>query len=378
MSDDVPDDRIRTGKAGFRRLPLLTVALALLLGSSLGSQNANLRPGTNPHETGPNLWRTHRNQVIATSVGFAALASIAVLLLVRSRAQRRAGRLLAKRLQFEQLVSELSASLIDESPDRIDQEVSRALEKVLEAMDIDRCSLFIVLPDQEGIRVTHRAQMPGVPSLEGVNCDKSAIFVDTLRLGKTIALEDVARDLAAQPGERIQALDLGVKSLLLIPVSTSDGLVRCVSFQTTRRHQVWPPDLVSRLRLVGQILYSAVTGKRAEAALRASEERYREVVDTQTDLICRYLPDTTLTLLRPEAGGVDRPPVPRPHPGGCSRGGAPARPVVDRESAGRSRRARSHPIRRLDRLASVGRLCRLRPRRTNHRVPGDRSGRHRP
>jgi PAS domain S-box-containing protein len=297
MSDDVPDDRIRTGKAGFRRLPLLTVALALLLGSSLGSQNANLRPGTNPHETGPNLWRTHRNQVIATSVGFAALASIAVLLLVRSRAQRRAGRLLAKRLQFEQLVSELSASLIDESPDRIDQEVSRALEKVLEAMDIDRCSLFIVLPDQEGIRVTHRAQMPGVPSLEGVNCDKSAIFVDTLRLGKTIALEDVARDLAAQPGERIQALDLGVKSLLLIPVSTSDGLVRCVSFQTTRRHQVWPPDLVSRLRLVGQILYSAVTGKRAEAALRASEERYREVVDTQTDLICRYLPDTTLTFV---------------------------------------------------------------------------------
>ncbi len=31
--------------------------------------------------------------------------------------------------------------------------------------------------------------------------------------------------------------------------------------------------------------------------LRASEERYREVVNTQTDLICRYLPDTTLTFV---------------------------------------------------------------------------------
>ena len=37
--------------------------------------------------------------------------------------------------------------------------------------------------------------------------------------------------------------------------------------------------------------------KQMEAALRHSEERYKEVVDAQSDLICRYLPDTTLVFV---------------------------------------------------------------------------------
>ena len=44
---------------------------------------------------------------------------------------------------------------------------------------------------------------------------------------------------------------------------------------------------------------AAVLEERQSALLelRASEERYREVIETQTDLICRFLPDTTLTFV---------------------------------------------------------------------------------
>src|SRR5262247_3434124 len=49
-------------------------------------------------------------------------------------------------------------------------------------------------------------------------------------------------------------------------------------------------------RLAG--IVEDITGRKMiEEALRESEERYRSVVESQTELICRYLPDTTLTFV---------------------------------------------------------------------------------
>src|SRR5436190_18462165 len=47
--------------------------------------------------------------------------------------------------------------------------------------------------------------------------------------------------------------------------------------------------------LITGLLINRARRKRFEAALQEGEERYREVVESQTELICRYLPDTTLT-----------------------------------------------------------------------------------
>ncbi|HWB02855.1 MAG TPA: PAS domain S-box protein [Verrucomicrobiales bacterium] len=48
--------------------------------------------------------------------------------------------------------------------------------------------------------------------------------------------------------------------------------------------------------IIGLLLQSRRRQK-AEAELRSSEERYREVVESQNEMVCRYLPDTTLTFV---------------------------------------------------------------------------------
>ena len=57
------------------------------------------------------------------------------------------------------------------------------------------------------------------------------------------------------------------------------------------------PALRTLLDDVAEMFRTAVDRRLMMAALRQSEERYRSVVEQQSDLVCRYLPDTTLTFV---------------------------------------------------------------------------------
>jgi PAS domain S-box-containing protein len=52
-----------------------------------------------------------------------------------------------------------------------------------------------------------------------------------------------------------------------------------------------------QLSLIVALLFERWRRRKAITSLKESEERYRNVVETQTELICRFLPDTTLTFV---------------------------------------------------------------------------------
>jgi PAS domain S-box-containing protein len=55
--------------------------------------------------------------------------------------------------------------------------------------------------------------------------------------------------------------------------------------------------IVAQVVLIAAFLMQSIRRRGAEARTLASEERYRNVVETQSELICRFLPDTTLTFV---------------------------------------------------------------------------------
>jgi PAS domain S-box-containing protein len=73
--------------------------------------------------------------------------------------------------------------------------------------------------------------------------------------------------------------------------------------QSAAGETVWVQDIVNVVadnghpRLLRGFLIDISERKRAEEALQQSEERYRDIVEDQTELICRFLPDGTLTFV---------------------------------------------------------------------------------
>ena len=244
----------------------------------------------------PTFWQRHQQVIrIAAAVGLAQFLLIAGLLFHRAK-RRRSERALEEQLKFERLVSEISAGFIDAPVSLVDGNVERALKQVCVFMDIDRCHLFECLANAKTLVLTHHSRPDDAQAAEPPG-DAPLLpwLVNQLRQGRTVALEEVARDLPPEANEeRAHAAHNGIKSMLTMPLRINAEMVHGIGFQTTRRIQPWPSDLISRLHLIGEILVSALSSRRSEQALRVSEERYRTVVEEQTELVCRFRPDATL------------------------------------------------------------------------------------
>ena len=91
-----------------------------------------------------------------------------------------------------------------------------------------------------------------------------------------------------------------VALLLFIPLA-SQSINRYLGNEPLlRRLGTFREPLIEMLLLAGMGIFLSVRGAerlRTIEKLRASEARYRGVVEDQTELICRFLPDWTLTFV---------------------------------------------------------------------------------
>jgi PAS domain S-box-containing protein len=140
----------------------------------------------------------------------------------------------------------------------------------------------------EGFSETPPGQLRYVsPAYEKIwGRSRESLYLDTRSWLEAVHPDDIERVLDALRSAGRAQFDEEFR------ITRPDGEVRWV------HDRVFPirDETGEIYRLAG--IVEDITGRKIiEEALRESEERYRSVVESQTELICRYLPDTTLTFV---------------------------------------------------------------------------------
>jgi transcriptional regulator with GAF, ATPase, and Fis domain len=177
-----------------------------------------------------------------------------------------------ERSGLEQLVTQLSTRFTGLPVERIDEEIKRGLRLLVEFLDTDRSILSEFSPD--GRKFTHVAAWarPGyTPYLTEDVQAELPWYHATVARGETLRFERLPDDLPAEAVHEKEMVErTGLKSNLTVPIAVGGQPVLVLATGAIRAFRAWPDEVVERVRLVGQILASALHRKRVESELRAA------------------------------------------------------------------------------------------------------------
>jgi PAS domain S-box-containing protein len=185
-------------------------------------------------------------------------------------------------LAFERLLSNLSARFANVSSRQVVAEVEIALKQLLKFLDFDRGN-FMGFTDEGKLEILCSVTLGRVKPLPlGPVPPHLSWFVGELFAGRTV----IIRSYEDFPPEAAAAAEyyrgVGIRSQLVIPLSVGSRVVAAIGFGSFRNTQRWPEEFIARVKVISDVMAQALVRKRSEAALRASEERWRSIFETST------------------------------------------------------------------------------------------------
>jgi formate hydrogenlyase transcriptional activator len=178
-------------------------------------------------------------------------------------------------LQFEILVADISARFLRTLPQDVEGEIDGALKNILEFFDADICALWCVDPEANAAFLSHSQLAVSLPLIpEKFNLGPSAPWLTANTARGNVTLMHSLDELPAQAEpDRLWNASLGVRTFLLLPVKVGGTVRYALQLAYTRRGPAWLAEYVPRLRLLSEVLVSALERSRGVVALQQAEAR---------------------------------------------------------------------------------------------------------
>jgi formate hydrogenlyase transcriptional activator len=181
---------------------------------------------------------------------------------------------LRRAIEFDRVVGGLAASLIRVPVDAIDAQIVQTLEVVGELLGADRASVVRHVPAERIVARTHVWVRAGAtPPPDSDPEDAFPWLVAQVLEARLVVAVTQLDELPPEAARDRATLERnGVVSGALTPMVVEDRVLGAVLFATVSHEQRWSPDLVARLRLVGEVIASALGRLETELALRTALE----------------------------------------------------------------------------------------------------------
>ncbi len=216
--------------------------------------------------------RTMLNPVPADTPGVARFVAVAFDVTGSERARcvlERSNRLAAAILR-------ISAGLQRLSDEAVDEAARAALREIGTLFDVDRVQLARRSEKSASFSVTHEWCRENVPSrtveLQDVPVARWPWLWSTLRSSGCARASDVAVLPYEAKAEQASLKAQGLTSWICVAISGSRQVSGFLSLDTMTRRRLWPDDEVTLLKVVADILASALARREAQVALLAAKE----------------------------------------------------------------------------------------------------------
>jgi PAS domain S-box-containing protein len=191
---------------------------------------------------------------------------------------------LHRRIELERIITSLSTRFISLTPDGIDSEIGRTVERIGEFVGADRSYVFLFSRGGKTMDNTHEWCAPGVKPqlrrLQGISVDEELPWF--ARIIKTGGIFHVPRvtDLPAEASaEKKEFEEEGIQSLIVVPMNYGTSLIGCLGFDAVKEEKTWSEDTINLLRIVGDIFANGLARKWAEETLKKREEESKRLAE---------------------------------------------------------------------------------------------------
>ena len=203
--------------------------------------------------------------------------------------QKRDEKALRKHIEFERLLTSISARFIGVKTGDIDEEIDRAICQIGTFTAVDRSYVFRFDRGGEYMANTHEWCAAGVErqreKLQNLPVASFPWWMARLQDNAEIAIEELSDLPPEAVAEREILQDQGIRSLLVVPIRSKGMLIGYLGFDSVRRRQRWSADALALVRMVADIIANALERKQAAEALLESERRYRTLFEAASDAI---------------------------------------------------------------------------------------------